>query len=60
MTPVATKVDRNPIRSGLFTDHCRSNHTGFRRASRLTHRGDVIDVDVKASSHLVVKYISQI
>src|SRR5687767_14153704 len=44
-------MNGDPIGARLFTRHRSSDHARLRRASRLPHRRDVIDVDVKPYSH---------
>src|ERR1044071_3899409 len=51
MTAIAAEMHRDPVSSCLFTHHRRCDDTRLGRATRLAHRGDVIDVDVETSSH---------
>jgi hypothetical protein len=46
MTPVASKMHSDSVCSCLFAGHRGSNNARLRRSPRLSHRSDVIDVDV--------------
>src|SRR5262249_51933418 len=48
---IAPQVNRDAVGSGLFANHGRGDDARLRRAPRLAHSGDVIDVDVQSSSH---------
>ena len=60
VTAIAAQVDRDAIGSGLFTRHRGSDHTRLRRATRLPHGGDVIDVDVETSAVIGLYLIIQV
>src|SRR5712692_8985482 len=45
-------MDGDAVRPGLFADHRGRNNARLRRAPRLPHSRDVIDVDVESCAHL--------
>jgi hypothetical protein len=49
---ITAQVHGYAIDAGLFTRHRGCQNAGLRRAPRLSHSGDVIDVDVESSSHV--------
>jgi hypothetical protein len=56
MPAIAAQVNRDAVGAGLFTNHRCRDETWFRRAPRLSHSGDVINVDVKSCCHEFVKW----
>ena len=47
VAPVLAQVDGDPVGAPQFGEHRRADWIGFVGPARLTHRGDVIDVDVE-------------
>ena len=54
VTTIAAQVNRDAVGAGLFADHRRGDDTWLRRTTRLSHGGDVIDVDVETSHGMLV------
>jgi ribosomal protein L31 len=52
MAAIAAQMNCDAVRPCLFTNHGGGHDTRLRRAPRLTHRGDVIDIDVQSCCHL--------
>ena len=55
MTAIAAQVNRDAVGAGLFANHRRRDDAWFRRAPRLSHGGDVINVDVQSCGHLILR-----
>src|SRR6266446_4029322 len=51
VTAVAAQVNGDAVRAGLFAKHGGGDNAGLRRAPRLAHSCDVIDIDVQSCSH---------
>ena len=46
--PIFAQMGGDPVGSGLLAQHGRRHRIGFGAATRLPHRGDVIDVHIQA------------